>query len=143
MVQNYELYEFWDRKVANQIEWVEKGFELEKKWSEDRKQKIAARKAKAMNLSIESESSTELESAQSEEFGEESEQTVEEEKDDDEEKEDESEGSESVGLKSDVSETETDTDQEIKEEPSRINRSAQITTVAKSRLKEVRDIYKS
>ncbi|GFU17659.1 uncharacterized protein NPIL_382891 [Nephila pilipes] len=118
-----KLIEFWDRKVAKQIAWVEEGFELEKKWEEDRKQKIANRKAKAMNISIESESSEELEEIQSEE----SEQNlpIEEEL-------------EYVDLTC----GEIEEDQESEETVTTLDKSVQIITIPKSDLKLINDEIK-
>ncbi|GBL86390.1 hypothetical protein AVEN_164560-1 [Araneus ventricosus] len=43
-----KLEDFWLRKAEEQIAWVEKGLELEKKWFEDREAKIAWRKTQAV-----------------------------------------------------------------------------------------------
>ncbi|GIY57524.1 hypothetical protein CEXT_651631, partial [Caerostris extrusa] len=38
------LEEFWERKVAEQVAWVEKGFELERAWLEEREANVNRRK---------------------------------------------------------------------------------------------------
>lgn len=37
--------EFWDRKAQCQAEWFEKGFELERKWQQEREENIRARQS--------------------------------------------------------------------------------------------------
>ncbi|GIX84367.1 uncharacterized protein CDAR_120111 [Caerostris darwini] len=43
-----KLEEFWERKVTEQIAWVEKGFELERAWLEEREANINRRKNRAI-----------------------------------------------------------------------------------------------
>ncbi|KAG8192066.1 hypothetical protein JTE90_025330 [Oedothorax gibbosus] len=41
-----KLVEFWDRKAQCQSDWLEKGFELERKWLQERDENIKARQAR-------------------------------------------------------------------------------------------------